>query len=1376
MHPVATYLRDLRDIRGSGSAVKETSYYPALAALLNAIGGDLRPRVRCILTLKNRGAGIPDGGLFTADQIGRDAPSDAFPAPLPARGVLEVKGPSDAVDAIAKSAQVQKYLDGYGQVLVTNYRDFLLVGRDAHGRPLPQERYTLAANEADFWRQVSDPTAFAEAHAERFAEYLKRVMLAAAPLTNPADVAWFLASYARDARVRIERSDLPALKQIRKALEEALGISFDQQRGDHFFRSTLIQTLFYGVFSAWVLWHHKDPERTDTFDWRLAQYYLHVPVLQALFNQVAAPQRLRPLGLMEVLEWTGAALNRVERSAFFARFDTGHAVQYFYEPFLEAFDPELRRELGVWYTPPEVVRYMVARVDQALREELGIADGLADPNVFVLDPCTGTGAYVAEVLRHIAATLRARGEDALLAQDVKHAALSRVFGFELLPAPFVVAHLQIGLLLQQLGAPLEEHERVGVYLTNALTGWEPPDEAKRAVQLRFPGLPELMDERDQAEQIKRGTPILVVIGNPPYSGFAGISQIDEERDLSNAYRTTKRAPKPQGQGLNDLYVRFFRMAERQIVETSKRGIVCYISNYSWLDGLSFTGMRERYLEAFDRIWIDSLNGDKYRTGKLTPEGDPDPSVFSTEFNREGIQVGTAIALMVRRERRSAPLPPTPSHSGQADAPLPPTPSPTGQADVPLPPTPSPTGQADGPLPPTPSPTRGEGEPEMRGQGGEGPEAVERWHIPESLRRKMIDVARTFRKEPTRSEAVLWEALRRKQLDGYKFRRQQPIGPFVVDFYCAEARLIVEVDGAIHEQQQEADANRQALLEALGLRFVRLSAAQVEAALPEALQIIRTALKRADAPLPPTPSHSGQADGPLPPTPSPTREEGESDAATPPLPAWERGQGGEGATPAMIHFRNLWGRDKRQQLLKQLDGATEPAYQQLQPPVALGLPLQPAQVAVDYLTWPLLTDLTPTYFAGVQTKRDEFVVDFDRSLLEKRIVEYFDTSISHDEIARRYPRVMEQTARFEPIETRNYLLKRGFLEDYIVHFCYRPFDVRWVYWEPETRLLGEKSPDYFPHVFHGNKFIVSQQKPRREWSLPQVIQSIGCLDLMDRGASCIPLYLRTSAQQRDMFDVAATTDLRDLGDGRRLNLSDAALDYVQSIGSIADAEALFYHSIAVLHAPAYRNENAGALRQDWPRIPLPATRELLLASAELGRRVAALLDSEQPVAGVTSGSIDEALRPIAVLSIAGGGQINPAGGDLDVTAGWGFAGRGGITMPGKGKTLERRAEGAEVAPGLGVVPDGKTLDVYLNERVYWRNVPPRVWNYTIGGYQVLKKWLSYRERPLLGRGLRVDEAREVTQIARRIAAILLLEPELDANYRAVAAATYADHEA
>jgi predicted helicase len=268
--------------------------------------------------------------------------------------------------------------------------------------------------------------------------------------------------------------------------------------------------------------------------------------------------------------------------------------------------------------------------------------------VFVLDPCCGTGAYLVEVLRSIEATLRQnRGDDALIASDVKRAAMERVFGFEIMPAPFVVAHLQLGLHLQHIRAPFENDERPGVYLTNALTGWEPS--ARHPKSLLYP---ELDEERDAAEHVKRDRPILVVLGNPPYNGFAGVA-VEEERGLTDAYRATKRAPRPQGQGLNDLYVRFFRMAERRIAEQTGKGVVCFISNYSWLDGLSFTGMRERYLGAFDSIWIDSLNGDKYKTGKLTPEGKPDPSIFSTESNREGIQVGTAITLLARRARHES---------------------------------------------------------------------------------------------------------------------------------------------------------------------------------------------------------------------------------------------------------------------------------------------------------------------------------------------------------------------------------------------------------------------------------------------------------------------------------------------------------------------------------------------------------------------------------------------------------------------------------------------------------------------------------------------------------------------------------------------------
>ena len=143
--------------------------------------------------------------------------------------------------------------------------------------------------------------------------------------------------------------------------------------------------------------------------------------------------------------------------------------------------------------------------------------------------------------------------------------------------------------------------------------------------------------------------ILVVLGNPPYNGFAGMAMAEEKR-LNKRVSQNQACPTAAGSGPQRSVRALLPHGGTPHRGENQQGIVCFISNYSWLDGLSFTGMRERYLEVFDRIWIDCLNGDKYKTGKLTPEGEPDPSIFSTEFNREGIQVGTAIALLLRREK------------------------------------------------------------------------------------------------------------------------------------------------------------------------------------------------------------------------------------------------------------------------------------------------------------------------------------------------------------------------------------------------------------------------------------------------------------------------------------------------------------------------------------------------------------------------------------------------------------------------------------------------------------------------------------------------------------------------------------------------------
>jgi hypothetical protein len=225
-----------------------------------------------------------------------------------------------------------------------------------------------------------------------------------------------------------------------------------------------------------------------------------------------------------------------------------------------------------------------------------------------------------------------------------------------------------------------------------------------------------------------------------------------------------------------------------------------------------------------------------------------------------------------------------------------------------------------------------------------------------------------------------------------------------------------------------------------------------------------------------------------------------------------------------------------------------------------------------------------------------------------------------------------------------------------------------------------------------------------------------------------------------------------------NLSTAAKKYLERLQ--CTPEDLFYHCLAIMHSAQYRSNNAGALRQDFPRILLPENAASLRSSAALGLQLAALLDPLKPVEGVTSATIRPELRVIGTVSRIGSAQ---GAANLEVKAHWGSYANG-KTMPGKGKTTVRAFTTDENSVLEGHDLGENAVDVFLNDDVYWRCVPSRVWEYTLGGYQVIKKWLSYREHGVLGRALSVDEAREVTGMARRIAAILLLESSLDQNFQ------------
>lgn len=1159
---LADYLNELKAIRATGAAVAETSYYPALSNLFNAVGKTLKPKVRCIINISNQGAGIPDGGLFTAEQFQRQADATPKPGQLPARGAIEAKGTKPNVNDIAASQQVKDYLQTYGIVLVTNLREFLIVERGATGgagEPVERESFALADDEQDFWQhKAAHPRGTAQLKGEPFIEFIKRACLHAAPLANPKDVAWFLASYARDALFRVERQkELPALQTVRAALEEALGMKFTADKGEHFFRSTLVQTLFYGVFSAWVRWHRDNPGPKAKFDWRTAEWSLHVPFIRTLYEEVAKPSRLGPLGLVEVLDWSAGVLNRVDRAVFFKDFEDEHAVQYFYEPFLEAYDPELRKALGVWYTPPEIVKYQVARVDRVLRDELDLADGLADPNVIVLDPCCGTGAYLVEVLHSIAATLRDKGGDALVASDLKTAAMNRVFGFEIMPAPFVVSHLQLGLMLQAQGAPLshQKQERVGVYLTNALTGWEPPKGPKQQVM----AWAELQQERDAAEHVKRDKAILVVLGNPPYNAFAGISP-QEEQGLVEPYKVGLNKPPAQGGwgikkfNLDDLYVRFFRLAERRIAEMSGRGVVSFISNASYLADPSFVVMRERFLKEFDKLWFDNMNGDSRETGKLTPDGKPDPSVFSTDYNREGIRVGTAVCVMVRKRKRD---------------------------------------------------------------------------------------------------------------------------------------------------------------------------------------------------------------------PKPT-----------------------------VLYREFWGVSKRRTLLASLRARANP-YKTVKPTKESRKSFRPESVARYYTQWPKVTEFCAVApFNGPVERRGNSLIRHVRDREEFACLKsYLDPKVSDADARLEEPRFMFSSGEFRAHEARAALQgKVDYRPDRIVRYPFKPFDLRLAYLDADLQpLFSRPSPQLLNQSFSGNSFLITRDTADKhpEGSPFQFSRLVCDYDFISGHARHFPVLLKNGKRLEKKAEATLFAALGEKPEPDQpvANLSARAREYLEGLRARnpdePDAARLIWlHCLAIGYSPAYLSENADGIRRDWPRIPLPAERKTLEASAALGEQIAAMLDTEADVPGVTSGKIAPLLKTIGLITKVGGGAIDPAGNDLSISAGWGHHGKEGVVMPARGKTEARafdeeetKALEAEAAARGMTTKDARallrdnTLDVYLNGAAYWRNIPASVWEYYIGGYQVIKKWLSYREDKILGRALNPEEAREVTSTARRIAAIILLQPRLDANYLRVKEAAF-----
>lgn len=672
---LSTYAREVADIASSPGST-EATYYPAVQRLLTAV---LRARRLPFEVRVNTSQRRSAGGTDLPDLAFYDGAGDFVVV------FGEIKTPAVEIAELGASTerddQIGRYLSRTGVVLLANVHAFGLLAVDptfAGDGPVPPEHRRLL-DTVELWPSA---TALARGRAPdleaatALAELIETAVTEFAPIAEPESLARILARQAKRAKADLPEKFSTAVQPLLDDFGEALGLSFEGAEGEEFLRSSLIQTAFYGLFASWTLWHHSNEQRD--FHWRDLGDYLRIPFLGALFYEFRHPVRLKELGLAPHLDRATATLHRVAEERFFRRFAMPHlvsgngpdspatdAILYFYEPFLEAFDPDLRKELGVWYTPQEIVRYQVRKVDRLLRDELDCPRGFADDRVVVLDPCCGTGAYLIEVLRCVAEQLQEEGAGAALAAKLLDAFCRRILGFEILTAPFVIAQLQLYLILSELGIEPDESHRPAIFLTNALTGWDGPEQLK----LQFP---ELQQEHDAAQRVKREAKIIVILGNPPYNRFVG-APMEEEQDLADHYKGIRRGPPDKKTGkrpqvgtselysrfgirkhlLDDLYVRFFRLAEIRIGVEADYGVVSWISNSSYLAGRSHPLMRESLLKNFHTIWIDNLHGNRLASER-TPWGESCETLFNVQGGGPGIKVGTSISTFLKRKEPKSP--------------------------------------------------------------------------------------------------------------------------------------------------------------------------------------------------------------------------------------------------------------------------------------------------------------------------------------------------------------------------------------------------------------------------------------------------------------------------------------------------------------------------------------------------------------------------------------------------------------------------------------------------------------------------------------------------------------------------------------------------
>jgi len=605
------YFKELYAVAQHGDA-REESFYPALADMLKTLAESTgRRHVRVTTLPKPTDAGNPDFRLWNGkDRI---------------VGYVEAKKPAEErLDAVEDSEQLRRYRATFPNLILTNFFEFRLYRNGERvqtvhaARPfvLTRLRTTPVIEKPDDLHALLD----------RFLDFsLPKVFSAESLAVELAKRARFLRDVV--AQQLGQEKDAPG---VLSGFFEAFRTFLIGTLKSEDFADLFAQTITYGLFAARTR-SGEGFSRRAAFD----SIPHTIGILRDLFRFISLGDLPDQLAwcvddIAEVLAVSDAPgiLDR-----YYHEGKGSDPIVHFYETFLAHYDPDERERRGVYYTPEPVVGYIVRSLHGLLKTDFGKRDGLASDGVTLLDPAAGTMTFIARAAQQAVAEFETKYGKGGREDFIRRHILKNFYAFELMMAPYAVGHLKISFFLEELGHRLTDDERVPFYLTNTL-------DTEELEQSRLPGFSALAEESRLAGVVKKQTPILVILGNPPYSGHS--TNIGEWiRGLIDTYKQVDGEPlgEKNPKWLQDDYVKFLRFAQWKI-EQAGRGVVGMITNHSYLDNPTFRGMRQSLMRTFDDIYILDLHGNSLKK-ETCPDGGPDKNVFD-------IRQGVAIAFFVKR--------------------------------------------------------------------------------------------------------------------------------------------------------------------------------------------------------------------------------------------------------------------------------------------------------------------------------------------------------------------------------------------------------------------------------------------------------------------------------------------------------------------------------------------------------------------------------------------------------------------------------------------------------------------------------------------------------------------------------------------------------